>query len=165
MPGETENTAAYIAAEIVKQAIGHAGDAIPDRAAENHAIRSRGRLEIPQTWEWDLDDGVVGHIGQPDAASLDLWYEAVNADLRYIVPTNHALLSVVGQESAGYAGCASARLPSTRIALNKFKKSTFVCVRTGEDRYSEFSIEDLFAPNAEKPNVLTLVIEYKTWER
>jgi hypothetical protein len=47
----------------------------------------RSNITVPQTWTLDVDTGNVG------AAGYDLWWEAVNASVFFLVPTNGAGIS------------------------------------------------------------------------
>jgi TonB family protein len=131
-------------------------------------VRCQGRLEIQQTYCWDLDDGVVGHTGEPCEAPYDLMYRAVrtpmNAIHRYLVPKNGAKVAVLGSTAVGYEGCRSANFSSEHgVVLDDSLKGHFFCAQTNEGRYSEFSIDDLYAVSPDS-HVLTLVITYTTWE-
>src|SRR5258706_15099920 len=77
--------------------------------SQEHTIRRPGTLNIPQTFEWNLDDGTVSARGQ-SSESFDLWYETVTPDLRYLVPLRGATLAVTGDKALGYAGCLSSQL-------------------------------------------------------
>jgi hypothetical protein len=140
---------------------------VPQGTDQNHAVRFRGRLEIPQTYDWDLDDGVVSQMGEEFKAPYDFWYEAVltrtSTIHRYLVPGNGALLAVAGDRAIGYTGCRSSALSDKAVALDSLPKGTFLCARTDEGRYSEFSVDDLY-PNPPGSNVLTLAITVTTWE-
>jgi hypothetical protein len=163
--GEMKITASYLTPDIVKQAIAQAGPGkvsvvlLPEEPAQDQVIRSQGRLDIQQTYQADLDDGVISRMGEPLGPPYDLWYEAVNPQLRYLVPVNGALLAI------GSSGCASVELSNPRIDMSKLRKGTVLCLQTNEGRYSEITIEDLYAPNPNQPDVLTQAIEYKTWDR
>lgn len=137
----------------------------PPVTVEDHPVRCQGKLEIPQTYHWDLDDGVVSHLGEPSSPPYDVWYEAVLTQMhtthRYIVPKNGAALAVVGNRSVGFAGCRSADYTDEAISLDKLQKGTFICAQTDEGRYSEFSFDDLYPESSR----LTLKITYTTWEQ
>jgi hypothetical protein len=113
-------------------------------APQDHPVRCRSRLDIPQTHCWNLDDGAVSKIGQLCEPPFDFWYEAVNPTLRYLVPQHGAALAIVGVNAVGYAGCATADLSKKQIDFQQLKKGTFLCAWTSEGRYAEFSIDDLF---------------------
>ncbi len=117
-------------------------------------------MEIPQTCEWSLDacqtDGV---------AASDFWYEAVDSQTRYIIPSSGVLLAITGDKPVGYAGCSAASLATDKIRLDTLKKGTFVCVKTRQGRIAEFSFDGLYAKDPANPDVLTLTITNRTWER
>jgi Bacterial Ig-like domain (group 3) len=137
----------------------------PPVTVEDHPVRCQGKLEIPQTYHWDLDDGAVSHLGEPSSPPYDVWYEAVLTQMhtthRYLVPKNGAALAVVGNRSVGFAGCRSADYTDEAISLDKLQKGTFICAQTDEGRYSEFSFDDLYPESSR----LTLKITYTTWEQ
>jgi hypothetical protein len=132
---------------------------------EDHPVRCQGKLEIPQTYHWDLDDGAVSHMGEFPSPPYDVWYEAILTQMhtthRYLVPKNGAALAVVGNRSVGFAGCRSANYGDEAVSLDKLQKGTFICAQTDEGRYSEFSFDDLY-PGSSR---LTLKITYTTWEQ
>jgi hypothetical protein len=131
--------------------------------SQDQPIRKTGTLEIPQTFCWNLDDGVIEGRGQR-CDSFDFWYEAVNPNLRYLVPQHGATLAVAGDKSIGYAGCASANLSKTKINFEGLQKGTFVCAHTSEGRYAEFSIDGLLDDQGGS-GTLILRISFTTWER
>ena len=47
---------------------------IPQGTAREQPVRCQGRLKIQQTYAWDLDDGVVGQMGESFEAPYDFWY-------------------------------------------------------------------------------------------
>lgn len=132
-------------------------------ASQDHPVRSRGTLDIPQTHCWNFDDAVVGGNGQPCKLPFDFWYEAVNPTLRYLVPSNNAALVIVGNASVGYRGCANSDLSKKRINFSDLRRGMFLCARTNQGRYVEFLVDDFF--DDPEGRGLTLRITYKTWER
>jgi len=122
-------------------------------------IHCQGKLEIPQTFLWDLDRC------QLDNSSADFWFEAIDRQTRYITPKGGARLAVMGDKSAGYEGCSAAKFTAERIDVQSLKKGTFVCAETSQGRIAEFSIDDLYAKDPSPAGSLTLAITIKTWER
>lgn len=140
----------------------------PEGTALEQPVRGQGRLQIPQTYAWDLDEGIVSHLGEPPEAPYDFWYEAVrtpwDAIHRYLVPRNGAALAIVGERAVGYESCRSANLSDKAVNLGRLPRGTFLCARTNEGHYAEFSIDDLYSLSPAS-RVLTLARTYTTWER
>lgn len=129
------------------------------------SVRSRGELDVPQTYRFDLDDGKVARQGQPGSSTDDFWYEAATPTTRYLVPVGGALLVVVGNKSLGYAGCTSTSRSRKKIDLATLRNGDFLCARTDDGRIAEFSFQGLYVKDRTRPDVLTLAITYTTWER
>lgn len=123
------------------------------RAAVPAAPRTyrTGPLDVPQTYVFDLDTGTVGAGG-------DIWFQAVTATQRYLVPRGGAEMSISGRRNRGLAGCSTARYSAGRISIRDIPVGTYVCVRTNEGRYSEFRVNARVGPS---PG--TLRIGYTTW--
>jgi hypothetical protein len=117
-------------------------------------MHSTGKLDIPQTWTADLDEGVVG-AGE----MADIWFEAETEVERYVTPTNGATIAKVGTTSVGLNGCMAAPLSDSRIGVDDLPEGTYVCVRTNQGRYSQFRVN---ASVGSSPG--TLHIGYTTWE-
>ncbi len=110
---------------------------------------------MPQTWEFDLDEGGVGSNPQADA-----WFEAVTAWEMYIVPRNGARIWLGDGSNRGYAGCSSGGPYTTaRVPIGSLPVGTYVCVRTNEGRYSQFRVNGWGAGYPK-----TLALGYTTWE-
>jgi hypothetical protein len=124
------------------------------------AIHCQGRLDIPQSFEWNLDS-----CQMDSAPTGDFWFQSVDRQTRYITPRGAAQLAVMGDKSAGYAGCSAAKFTAERINVEDLKKGTFVCAETSQGRIAEFSFDYLYAKDPSMAGVLTLAITFKTWER
>ncbi len=111
-------------------------------------------LDIPQTWTADLDRGSVGARGE-----ADIWFEAETRDLLYITPRNGAVLGVGDRSNRGYSGCSAARYSSARVSLRDIPVGSYVCVRTNENRFSQFRVNAISAGSPK-----TLSIGYTTWQ-
>jgi hypothetical protein len=133
--------------------------------SQEHQVARQGRAEIPQTFHFDFDRGEVSQRGEAFNVGYDVWYEAVNSQLRYIVPINGAALAVMGKQAIDYAGCAAAKFSNQKVDLGSLEKGTWLCIRTNERRFSRFSVDDLYPAFAPRTDVLTLAITYTTWER
>ena len=131
--------------------------------AADHPIHVHGKLDIPQTYHWDLDNGALVIYHDPKYTP-DVWYDAHSPGFQTLDPTYGAVLAIMGDKSAGYAGCLAAKLSPDPIDLGKLKKGTFICARTKEGRVAEFSYDELFAASPARPRVMTLEITYTTWE-
>jgi hypothetical protein len=111
-----------------------------------------GALDIPQTYEADLDNGTIGSSG------ADIWFEAVSATSRYVTPRNGAKIVKVGTGGISRDICASASVSSSKININNLPSGTYVCVRTNEGRVSGFRVN---ATVGASPG--TLKIGFTTW--
>ncbi len=122
------------------------------RVASVPRTYSTGKLDVPQTYTFDLDRG------QLTGDHVDLKFEAETRDLLYLTPRNGAQLSVGDRSNRGYAGCSAARYSGNRVSLRDVPVGSYICVRTDQGRISQFRL------NAIKPGrVKTLSIGYTTW--
>jgi len=126
----------------------------PETTPEPPTTYATGFLEIPQTWQADLDEGVVG-----SGPGADIWFEAETATARYVTPLHGASIAIVGNTPVGRDGCAQAALYAARVHVDGLQEGTYVCVRTNEGRYSQFRVN---APIGPSPG--TLMIGFTTWE-
>ncbi len=125
------------------------------RCVVQRPVFSTGRIEVPQTYTFDLDHGRVGSAG----GGVDLWFEAETRDLLYLTPRGGARISVGNRSNRGYAGCSAARFSPQRVSLRDVPVGSYVCVRTGEGRISQIK---LHAVSGGSPK--TLAIGYMTWK-
>lgn len=128
--------------------------------AQEHPVRNRGTVAIPQTYCWSFEPSAISKTGE-SCADYDFWYEAVNAKLRYIVPSEDSTMAIVGYSSVGYSGCKNARLSNKRIDFKDLPKGTFLCATDYGGLYTEFSVNDL---RPERDGTLTLELSFTTWE-
>lgn len=112
-----------------------------------------GLLDVPQTFNVDLDEGRVGNSG------ADFWYQAETRVKKFITPRNGAEISVSGVRNRGYQGCAAADYSDRPVSLSDIPVGTYVCVRTSEGRISEFRMNAII-PAGETTR---LKIGYTTW--
>ncbi|MEW5986795.1 MAG: protein kinase, partial [Chloroflexota bacterium] len=110
-------------------------------------------LDVPQTWDADLD---LGYIGAGDEA--EFWFHAVSADERYVEPQNGALLARVEVEEMRAEVCASTPLSGDPIPVIELSTSSQVCYLTNQGRYGYFQ---LLAPVGPSPGTLNL--SFTTW--
>lgn len=122
------------------------------RAPAGPRTFSTGRLDIPQTYLFDLDRGAVTEAG------ADFWFQAETRDLLYIVPRNGALMGVGDRSNRGQRGCASARLSRDRVSLRDVPPGSYVCVKTDRGRVSQFRVNSISSGSPK-----TLSIGYTTW--
>lgn len=112
-----------------------------------------GRLDVPQTYLFDLDRGAVTQTG------ADFWFQAETATLLYLSPRNGARIGVGDRTNRGAAGCAVARFTTDRVSLRDIPVGSYVCARTNEGRISQFRVNAI-SPGSPK----TLSIGFTTWQ-
>lgn len=115
-------------------------------------VLAKGKLDIRQTFLFDLDEGKSG--ADSDA---DLWFEAVTATERYLTPRNGATIGLV--RAADYESCSRVRMSERRIPLDKLAASVAVCLRTNHGKLASFRLREPVGPS---PGVLK--ISYIVWE-
>jgi hypothetical protein len=115
-------------------------------------VYSTGLLEIPQTFEFDLDEGEV------DGGTSDLWFQAQGSQL-YLNPRNGAQIGVGNKTNRGYIGCANEVYSPNRVSLNTLAPGNYVCVVTSDGRVSQFRVNAILGGSPK-----TLRIGYTTWE-
>ena len=108
-----------------------------------------GLIDLPQTWNANLDNGAVGGGG------VDIWYEAVTNVEKYLTPKGGAQLALGDGSNRGYAGCVDEDFSTDRIALEDMPVGTYVCAKTDQGRISQFRING-FAGT-------TMKLGYTTW--
>jgi hypothetical protein len=126
---------------------------IPIPGAASASVHAQGGGVIRQTYMFDLD------IGSETAAGADLWFQAVTNTELYLVPQNGARLALGDRSERGFAGCSSASYSNTRIALSSIPVGSFVCVRTSDNRVSQFRLNAI-TPSSPR----TLTIAFTTWQ-
>lgn len=124
-------------------------------AATRPQTYSTGALDIKQTYSADLDHGKIA----TGRTSDDIWFEAVNAREKYLVPLGHASFSVGDRSNRGYDGCARARYSRQRVRLELLPAGSYVCVRTSEGRISQFRVNRISGGR-----IQTISIGYTTWK-
>jgi hypothetical protein len=117
-------------------------------------IHSEGVLSIDQTYDADLDEGVVGITGPED-----FWFKAVTPTDRFVTSRNGARFAVTGPAEPGYDACIGAPLSTADIDVNLLSPGTHVCYITSSGRIGWFRVN---APVGPSPGVLE--IRYLTWE-
>lgn len=109
---------------------------------------STGLIELQQTYTANLDNGTTG-----GGAGADIWYEAVTAVQKYITPRNGALIAV--GDGGGYDSCSSTDMTNDRIPLADIPPGTYVCVKTNQNRISQFRVNGFIGT--------TMKLGYTTW--
>ncbi len=114
-----------------------------------------GMLEIPSTYEVDLETGTL----QTDA-SVDLWDRATDAtDVQFAVE-HGARLVLMGATEPDYAACARAAFSDAPVQLIGIVAPQYFCVTTNEGRISRVKLL-----NAPIENDYNLHIEFTTWKK
>jgi hypothetical protein len=121
----------------------------PPAPVEPPVTFSTGPIDLPQTWNANLDNGVVGGGG------VDIWYEAVTDSEKYLVPKGGAKLALGDGSNRGYAGCVGEDFSTDRVPLEDMPVGTYVCAKTDQGRISQFRING-FAGT-------TMKLGYTTW--
>ncbi len=116
-------------------------------------VYSDGRLEVPQTYQFDLDDGRVAPRG------ADLWFEAETSDRLYLTPQNGARIWVGDRSNRGFEGCIEGSYSAARVPLSALPAGSYVCMETSEERFAQFRVEGL-----SRGSPKTLVLSYTTWD-
>ena len=93
--------------------------------AADHPIHSHARLEVPQTFSFNLDWGIWGY--NTAEARGDFRYEATNATTRDLRAVSPAGLAVGGDKPVGYEGCSIAHFSQDAIRVEALKEGTFLC--------------------------------------
>jgi hypothetical protein len=108
-----------------------------------------GTLSVPQTYSFDLDKGTIG-----SSAGADIWFEAETAQALYLSPRNGARMWVGNRANRGKDGCAAGtQYSGARVALSDLPIGSYVCVRTSENKVSQFRMNAL---SGGSPKTLTL---------
>lgn len=111
---------------------------------------STGPIELPQTFQANLDNGNVGGSG------ADIWYQAVTALEKYITPRNGAGIAVGDGSNRGFAGCSVASFSNASVPLASIPTGTYVCVKTNQGRISQFRVNGFVGT--------TMKLGYTTWK-
>ena len=117
------------------------------------AVHAMGRLDVPQAYLFDLDEGTVTEDG------ADIWFQAATEDELYLVPQNDAALAPGDLSKRDAAACEADDYSQDRLPLADLPAGSFLCVRTSDGRTGSFGIEAL-----SETSPRTLSINYATWE-
>jgi uncharacterized protein YraI len=110
---------------------------------------STGAINLPQTFQANLDNGNVGSAG------ADIWYHAVNPLQKFIEPRNGAKLAKGDGSNRGFAGCSTETFSSAPISIWAIPVGTYVCAKTNQGRISQFRINGYTGT--------TMKLGYTTW--
>lgn len=147
-----EEAFALVAGAVVLAILANSGAAAPAPVPAPVTF-STGPLTIKQTFAADFDHGSIG------AAGADMWFQAVNPTHRYLKPINGARLALGDGSNRGFSGCSTASYSSNRINLNHVPVGTYVCMKTGAGRISQFRMNAILGGAVKK-----LKIGYTTWQ-
>jgi len=118
-------------------------------------VYSAKKIDVPQTYTADLDEGVVA----PPAGNKDIWFNAVSAAEKYLVPQNGALLKKWASGAPSFEDCKGAALSGSSIPLADVPITSWVCFKTNMGRYGRFEVENITAGP-----VQTMTLDYRTWK-
>lgn len=111
---------------------------------------STGTVDLPQTWQMDLDDGSLGSGG-----GADLWFRAQTATQRFLQPVGGAQFAFGDGSNRGRDGCRDAAFSTASIPVTAGLVGRYICIRTDAGRTSQIRI------NALDGTILRL--GYTTW--
>ena len=115
-----------------------------------------GSLEIPSTYDADLDAGAIP--AAENFADGDIWNESVSESVDLLSVVNTTRFAVMGTTAPGYAGCAAASYAVDSYALIGATVGTYFCVKTGLNHYAQVKLT--------KAAVIAdhnIEIDYVTW--
>lgn len=110
----------------------------PTTDTTTHTVLVTGSLEIPATYDVDLDTGTVPTIDL--IATGDLWNESVSDNEDILNATNSTQFKAMGTTEPGYAGCAAASYGTAGFPLIGATLGTWFCVRTTLQHYAEVQL-------------------------
>lgn len=114
---------------------------------------STGPIKLKQTFTANLDNGNVGGAGS------DLWFQAATPTKFFLKPINGAKMAVGNKSNRGFAGCSIASYSSQRVKLNQIPVGSYVCMKTGAGRISQFRMNKKINGPVKK-----IKIGYTTWQ-
>jgi len=124
-------------------------------------IIASGTGDIPQTFLFDLDAGYLPKSADdPANADVDLWFEAVSFQERYLEPYNGASWVVIGPSAVGYDECLAMSFSASKVDINSLPVGTYMCVSTNIKNISIVRINSI---NNASPGVIWL--DFTTWHQ
>jgi beta-lactam-binding protein with PASTA domain len=127
---------------------------LPEVPAARVTTRAKGTLRIPQTYQADLDDGVL-RTGDP----ADIWFEAVTDTQRFLTFLGNTGFAKPPRRGPSLEDCIAAKYGRGRIPMDRLPEGSEFCVRTNGGRYAALRVDRPIGPS---PG--TLEITYITWE-
>jgi hypothetical protein len=103
-----------------------------------HDILLSGTLDIPATYDADLDAGTVQTA--ETFADGDIWNESVSGDVDQLSVVDTSRFAVMGAAAPNYAACAAATYGSTSYQLIGAPLGVYFCVHTDQNRYAEVQL-------------------------
>jgi len=123
-------------------------------------VLTTGTLTIPQTGGADLDSGTV----PTPMSSADLWFEAVQADERYLTPLNGARVVLMPSTTApGFAGCRNAPFVASKIPTTSLAPGAYLCGATKQAHIVEIRVQEVPAPYVPGSPSPTLILKFTTF--
>jgi hypothetical protein len=124
-------------------------------ASENgEEFAAQGNVEIPQTYSFDLDQGIF----DTDSGD-DIWFQAVTQEERYLTPISGVKLSEPQNEKPTKSDCKNLTLTGERKNVNNLDPNDWICVYTSEGRYSRLQILEV------EPDPGSIELSYATWDK
>jgi hypothetical protein len=124
-------------------------------------IISSGTIDIPQTYTADLDTGIVPKSSKDSVYNeVDLWFEAVTPQERYLEPYNGASWTVVGPNPVNVYDCLGMNPSPARMDIRNLPSGTYICLTTNIKNMSVVRINSI---NYGYKGVIRL--DYTTWQR
>jgi hypothetical protein len=94
-------------------------------------VIASGTLEIPRTYQVDLDAGAIPTDPKsPAYADVDLWFDAVTPSERYLEPYGGGSMLVMGAGEVGLDTCRGVQASVARVDINALPAGTYLCVTT-----------------------------------
>ena len=115
---------------------------------------STGTADVLPSFQLDLDNGAIAVAG----TDADLWLQIVNFFEVYLTPVNGAQFGIGDLSNRGFVGCLSETMSSVPVPIAAVPVGSYICVRTGEGRISQFRI------NGFAPFLRVLSVGYTTWQ-
>jgi hypothetical protein len=120
-----------------------------------------GTMEIPQTYMADLDTGIVPRDAKnPAFADVDLWFDAVGPNERYLEPYNGASMMVMGMTPAGFIECKNIQAAVARVDINALPAGTYICISTNIKNTAVMRVAGI---NYASPGSIRL--DFMTWHQ
>jgi hypothetical protein len=123
-------------------------------ASAGPGTHSMGVVQVKQTYQVDIDEGVV-----TAGAAADLWFEAASPTHFFLAPVHGAQFSLKNTVQPDYAACQTASYSSGKIPLGMAPPYTYICIKTNHGRYAQIRIDGMSVSGGLK----VLVFSHRTW--